>query len=261
MIVVDGAVDLPEEALAWGDVCTVPARVHVDGAPFEGLPASFWRALRDGRPVATAAPSVSDLADAYRRDTSVLAVHVSGELSLTVARAREAAARVAGPVLVVDSGSLSVGAGLAALDARRLLAGSTSFDDARRAAAALAERVHTFAVVEDPAWLVRSGRTGVLPAHVAMHRPLVLAVHGRPVVLGQPKDRWSALKHLARRIHDHWLVGASAWALGHADAADVERAAALLAGALGGPPAFVVPVDPTVGAHLGPDALVVGVLH
>jgi DegV family protein with EDD domain len=267
VIVVDGAVDLPEEAVAWADVITVPARVRVDGQPFEGLPGAFWQALRDGRSVATTAPSVTDLAAAYERGEPVVAVHVSGDLSLTIARAREAADRSTSPVTVVDSGSLSVGAGLAALEARRLAAAPADSatpslsGDVHRALEHLPARVHTFAVVEDPAWLVRSGRAGFVTGHVSTRRPVLLAVHGRPVVLDQPRDRRGAVKHLARRVHDHGLADAAAWALGHADADDAEDVTGVLAAVFGRPPMFVVPVDAAVGAHLGPDSLVVGVMR
>lgn len=260
-VVVDGAVDLPPEALAWADVRTVPAHVLVGGEPFDGLPAALWEALRGGRSVATTAPTVSELADAFGQGTPIVAVHVSGELSLTVVRAREAAERVPGPVTVVDSGSLSVGAGLAAVEARRIQATATSYEEAGHLLRELPGRVHTLAVVADPAWLVRSGRGGIVPGRVSTRHPVILAVHGRPVVLEQPKDRRAVVRHLARRIHDHGLAAATDWALGHADAADVDAVAEVLAGTFGRPPAFVVPVDVTVGVHLGPDALVVGVLR
>jgi DegV family protein with EDD domain len=264
VIVVDGAVDLPEEAVAWADVVAVPARVRVDGQPFEGLPAAFWRALRDGRSVATTAPSVTDLATAYGCGEPVVAVHVSGDLSRTVARAREAAGRAVGRVTVVDSGSLSVGAGLSALEARRLVAASAasaSFEDVRRALEHLPERVHTFAAVEHPTWLVRSGRAGFVTGHLSTRRPVLLAVHGRPVVLDQPRDRRGVVKLLARRVHDHGLADAAVWALGHADAGDIEDVTGVLTAMFGRPPAFVVPVGAAVGAHLGPDSLVLGVMR
>lgn len=260
-IVVDGAVDLPPEALAAADVRMVPAHVHVDGEPFDGPPAMFWDLLRSGRSMATAAPTVNDLADAFEKAGPVVAVHVSGELSTTVRRAREAAERMPGLVTVVDSGSLSVGAGLAAVEARQILATAPTYDEVLRLLQHLPGRVHTLAVVEDPAWLLRSGRAGIVPAHVSMRRPVVLAVRGRPVVLEQPKDRRAVVKQLARRIHDRGLAASTNWALGHGDATDVGTVTDVLAGTFGRPPAFVVPVDPTVGVHLGPDALVVGIIR
>jgi fatty acid-binding protein DegV len=69
------------------------------------------------------------------------------------------------------------------------------------------------------------------------------------------------VKHLVRRIHDHGLAPARQWALGHADAGDAGSVTDLLTEAFGQRPAFVVPVDITVGVHLGPDSLVVGILR
>ena len=52
----------------------------------------------------------------------------------------------------------------------------------------------------------------------------------------------------------------AAWALGHGDAADVDTVVRGFSHYLGHAPAFVTHLDPTVGVHLGPDSLVVGVL-
>lgn len=51
-----------------------------------------------------------------------------------------------------------------------------------------------------------------------------------------------------------------AWALGHGDAADVDAVVKGFSHYLGQAPAFVSLLDPTVGVHLGPESLVVGVL-
>lgn len=261
VIVVDGAVDLPAELAAAPDVRSVPAAVYVDDQPFDGSTDEFWRAVRGGRSVTTTAPTVSALVDAFAADEAVVAVHVSGELSLTVARAREAAERRGGALVVVDSGSLSVGAGLVAVEAGRQLARSEGFADVARAARQLPDRLHTFAVVADPSRLVRSGRAGIVAHQVSTHRPVVLAVRGRALLLGQPKDRARAIGDVARRVQDHLRAPEAHWAVGHGDASDVDRAVAVMAEAFGTPPDFVVPVDPTVGSHLGAEALVVAVLR
>lgn len=262
MIVVDGAVDLPPEAAGAADaeVRSVSGDVYVDGLPFHGTPQQFWSKVRHGCPVATTAPTVSRLLQAFEASLPVVAVHVSGALSQTVSRAREAAQRLAGPAVVVDSGSLSVGAGLVATEARRLLAGPATFAAAAAAVPGVTERLHTFAVVADSAWLVRSGRAGIVPRHASMRRPMVLAVRGRALLLDQPRDRHRAVAQLAERARHHAAGVGARWALGHGDLADVEAQAAALAASLGGPPEFLVAMNPTVGAHLGPDALVLAVL-
>lgn len=260
MIVVDGAVDLPPDLVGSPDVRTVPSSVFVESAPFDGPPEVFWRALRQGRAVSTGAPTVSALADAYAGGPAI-AVHVSGELSLTVSRALEAAQRGAGGVAVVDSGSLSVGAGLVAVETLRLMQQCAGYDAASAAARHLPGRLHTFAMVNDPGSLVAGGRAGILPEHVSMRRPMVLAVRGRALVLDQPRDRAGALRSLARRAGDHARVPGARWALGHGDADDVARVADQLAASFGRPATFVALVDPTVGTHLGPDALVVATLR
>lgn len=261
MIVVDGAVDLPPDMLGAADVRVVPPVLSVEGRRFDGPIEAFWEALRAGRAVGTSAPTVSALLEAYQAAGPVVAVHVSGELSQTVARGSEAADRCTGPVTVVDSGSLSVGAGLVAAAAHQAESQSPSYQAWLDLVDDLPRRLHTFGVLADPAWLVRGGRAGLVPHHVSMRRPMLLAVRGRALALDQPRDRHTLLLRLAQRVRQHGLHVDAIWALGHGDAPDVDEAVGLLSESFEAPPAFVVGVDPTVGAHLGPDALVVGVLR
>jgi fatty acid-binding protein DegV len=164
-------------------------------------------------------------------------------------------------VAVVDTRSLSVGAGIIAAAVRR------AADDPQGAASiidfaeALPDRLHTFVLVQDAEPLRRGGRAGLLPEdHVRRGRPLVLSVRGRSVLLEQPKDRSRAVRALI--AHARFSAGQAigAWALGHGDASDWEAVVAEASGPLGSPPAFAVQLDPTVGAHVGPGGVVLAAL-
>jgi DegV family protein with EDD domain len=260
LIVTDGAVDLPPALEASGRVRVVPGDIWVDDQPFTGDHREFWRTLRQGTFPSTTPPTVSALAEAYLHGDFVLALHVSAELSATVTRARQAAQRAGARVNIIDTRSLSVGAGLLAAAVDRavldLAIDETIVDDA----VALPNRLHTYVIVQHPEALRRGGRAGLLPNdHVARGKPLLLAVRGRAVVLDQPKDRARALRQLAGHARDSTDADVGHWALAHGDAADVHDVTNLFTASFGQPPDFVVPVDPTVGAHVGPDALVVGV--
>lgn len=270
LVVTDGAVDVPGEILESPHFCTVAAEVDVDHVPFTGTVEEFWMTSRRGRRPSTRPPTVSALAEAYSRSREVIAVHVSRPLSATMARADEAAAlaaRSGTTVTVVDSRSISVGAGLlvAAIHDAAVHPGSArSYATLRALAEDLPGRLHTFALVQDVASLRRSDRAGLLPnAHLSGSHPLVMAVRGRVVVLGQSRQRATARRELVRHLR-HVATrpgpGIEAWALGHGDASDIEAVADELAEATGRPASFISPIDATVGAHLGPDALVVGAL-
>jgi len=270
LIVTDGAVDVPREILGSPQVCTVPAEVDIDGQPFTGTVEEFWLATRGGRRPATRPPTVAALAEVYRRSPEVIAVHVSGQLSATMARAEAAAALASRPgatVAVVDSRSISVGAGLviAALhDAASGQGAGCSPADLTALARELPGRLHTFALVQDVGWLRRSDRAGLLPnASLSGNHPLVMAVRGRVVALGQSRQRPAAIRELVRHLRQVATrpgPDIEAWALGHGDAPDIGPVAGQLAEAIGRAASFTTPIDPTVGAHLGPDALVVGAI-
>ena len=260
LIVTDGAVDVPE-AIGSSDLLRqVPGELWGADGPLRVDRDEFWAGLRRGEYPSTSPPTVSALMRAYEHPDLVLAVHVSGELSATLQRAYEAAERVGSGVSVIDSGSLSVGAGLVVAELHRLaLAGSVpSLVDA---AQELPGRLHTFALIQEVDALRRSDRSGLLPSgHLARNHPLVVAVRGRVVPLAQPRHRASAITELSGHLQHRSGPPTVAWALGHGDAADIDSVVKGFSHYLGQAPIFVTLLDPTVGVHLGPDALVVGVL-
>jgi DegV family protein with EDD domain len=261
LIVTDGAVDLPEHLGTSPHVRTVPGQVWLNEEPVTSGPDEFWALLRQGIYPSTTPPTVNELTDAYLGSDQVCAIHVSGKLSSTLARAIEAAERAGPDVTVIDSRSLSVGTGLIAAAAHKVLESSSGHESIVAFARTLPDRLHTFAIIEHVEALRRSDRSGLIPAgHLSRHHLLLLAVRGRVVPLEQPKNRAAALKGLVS--HTRHGVGSyiGAWALGHGDAADRDALVERLSDELHGPPAFVVRLDPTVGAHVGPDAVLVGAI-
>lgn len=260
LIVVDGAVDLPPELEGSPSVRVVPSQVWVDEEPWAGDRREFWDRLRAGDHFSTSPPTVAALAAAYADGDPVIAVHVSAELSATVARAEQAAAD-RGTVTVVDSRSLSVGAGLLAAEVASAARPGVPAEVIAARARKLPSRLHTLALVQDTATLQRSGRAGLLPpGHLARGRPLLLSLRGRAIPLEQVRDRAHALGQLIRHALDVSGSGGISWALGHGECHDVTEITSRLAGHLGGAPRYVTALDPAVGAHVGPDAIIVGLL-
>jgi DegV family protein with EDD domain len=261
LVVTDGAIDLPEELERSPLLRSVPGAVRMGDEPLTGGPDDFWSLLRRGIYPSTSPPTVSALADAYQYPGLVLAVHVSAQLSATMTRAREAAARSAPEVVLIDSRSLSVGAGLVAAAAHRAIQESSDSGQITDFASSLPERLHTFALIQEIESLRRSDRLGLLPgAHLDQNHPLVLAIRGRVVPLSQPRHRVRALKDLAGHLVRSAGSRSGAWALGHGDASDLDAVVEQLSRAVGRPPAFVARLDPTVGAHAGPESIVVGAI-
>ena len=260
LIVTDGAVDIPDDLITSNLVAQVPGEIWGPDEPLEVDRAEFWAGLRRGEYPSTTPPTISALMSAYQHPDLVIALHVSGQLSATVQRAHEAAERVGSGVSVIDTGSLSVGAGLIVSELHEV-ARSESAPSLVDVARSLPSRLHTFALVQDVDALRRSDRSGLLPSsHLARNHPMVLAIRGRVVPLAQPRQRSGALTELARHLRHRPGPNPRAWALGHGDAPDVASVVSDLSKVMEGDPAFVTYLDPTVGVHLGPDSLVVGVL-
>lgn len=261
-LVVDGAVDLPTDLARAPHVGVANQEIWVDGAPFGGDSDRFWSRLRAGERFSTTPPTVTALAEAYAAGAgrSVCAVHVSKDLSATVRHAREAATRVPGPVLIVDSKSLSVGAGLVAFLAEQLFSEEGDWTRLATSVPRIPERVHTFVVVQDHEPLRRSERIKLLPTtRLNHHHPVLLAVHGRALALAQPRDRSAALQQLVVHARRSAAGAVAGWAVGHGDAADSPQVTEHLTAALGSPPLFCCTIDPIVGVHVGADAIVVAV--
>lgn len=261
LIVTDAAVDLPPALAGSGRVRVVSGEVWLGDERFEGGDEQFWKALRAGAVFSTTPPTVSALTEAYRHPGPVVALHVSARLSATVARAHEAGPRAGPAVTVVDTRSLSAGAGLVAAAVDRAAHGPAGAASVADLALRLPERLHTFVIVQDVGALRRSGRAGLLPNHhLTKGHPVVAAVRGRVVMLDQPKDRARALRRLATHARQSSGPTITRWSLGHGDAGDLDDVVDQLCGSFGSEPEFVVPIDPTVGVHVGVDAVVVGVM-
>src|SRR5690606_21446088 len=124
-VVTDSAACLPAElAAAWG-VTVVPLQVTIDGTSWlegaEGLGAKVLEALQEGRSASTSQPSVGACVEALSAAAegaeAVVVVTLSSKMSGTYSVMELAAKEVGVPVRVVDSRTIALGHGFAALSA------------------------------------------------------------------------------------------------------------------------------------------------
>lgn len=258
-VVTDGAADLPFELAARSKIDVVRGPVRLDGNHWEGDPSQFWGLLRRGeRLPATDAPAVADLSASYKNDGPVMAVHVSAELSRTVAHASAAAADAGVEVEVVDTRSLSVGTGLVAVAAAEAVEAGVQWDRLRALVAAWVDEVHVHGIIDDTQLLARGGRAGLVTARLSKHSPRhVVAVKGRVIPVCQVRHRREAIREMITHIREHVPHGAARWAVGHGDARDIDDVVERLVPAFGCDPAWVTLLGAPVGSHMGPDALAV----
>ncbi|MGI5215620.1 DegV family protein [Plantactinospora sp. CA-290183] len=173
-VVTDSTAYLPTELVERDRLTVVPLTVVLDGTEgLEGIdvfPADAARALGARRAsVSTSRPAPEQFVRTYRRllaagATGVVSVHLSAELSGTVAAARLAAAEVGERVDVVDARSTGMGLGFPALAAAAAAAGGAKLTEVRRAAVDAIGRTSTFFYVDTLEFLRRGGRINAAEA-------------------------------------------------------------------------------------------------
>lgn len=258
----------------------------IDGERYhEGVdlrPADLLAALTAGRRVTTSQPSPAVFARAYARAVErgareIVSVHLSGELSGTVRAAELAALAAPVPVHVVDSRSVAMGLGLAAVAAAELVAGPHPAGGGLMGAAvgadgaAAAERARQVAASTSTVFLLdslehlrRGGRIGATAAAMGTLlglRPLLALRSGRIEVIEKVRSRRAARERLETlTIKDAARRGAAQVAVHHLGQPDV---AANLAGQLEAwlgdcvGEVSVSEISAVIAAHVGPGLLAV----
>lgn len=173
-VVTDSTAYLPAELAGRYALTVVPLTVVINGVEgregVEVSPADVARALGQRRvQVATSRPAPEQFARAYRRlletgASGVASIHLSAELSGTVAAATLAAAEFGDRVSVVDSRSTGMGLGFPALAAGAAATAGADLAGVRRAALVAIDRTQTFFYVDTLEFLRRGGRINAAEA-------------------------------------------------------------------------------------------------
>ncbi|MCD0453558.1 DegV family protein [Actinocorallia sp. API 0066] len=207
-IVTDSSAYLPPELLARYGIGVVPLQIIIGGTVRDDgvdiTSADAAEALRSWQPVSTSRPSPDRFAHAYKAASgagadAIVSVHLSGDMSGTLECARMAAAEAPVPVEVVDSRTIGMSLGFAALaGAEAAEAGAGLAEVAavvrRRAAASSA-----LFYVDTLEHLRRGGRIGAaatLLGSALMVKPLLNLADGRIAPLEKVRTSAKALSRL-----------------------------------------------------------------
>jgi fatty acid kinase fatty acid binding subunit len=268
-IITDSTAYLPAELTDRHRLTVVPLQVAVGGeVRAEGVDitaSEAAQALRDWHPVTTSRPSPERFAHAYgvaaaNGAAGVVSVHLSAAMSGTVETARLAAANAPLPVRVVDSGTIGMGLGFAALSAAVAAAGGASLDEAADAAERRAAGSRSLFCVDTLEHLRRGGRIGAaatLLGSALMVKPLLNIVDGRIAPLEKVRTTARALarmEELAVEFAAEHAVDAAVQHLGAKGRAET-LAARLRERIPGLGDLYVGEVGPVIGAHAGPGML------
>lgn len=263
-VVTDSTACVPPEVVDVTGLAVVPLQVIIDGvAHREGVDLSPGRlvdALRSRATVTTSQPAPEEFARVYERMAArgareVVSVHLSGDLSGTVASARLAAETSSVPVHVVDSRTVAMGLGFAALGAAHVAAEGADADAVARAAA---DRAHTSSVrfaVDSLEHLRRGGRLGPVAATLGTVlglRPVLGVRDGRLEVVEKVRTSVRARSRLVElTLADVRSRGRCEVAVHHLGRPEVaEELAESLRAEVGS--VRVAEVSAVLGAHVGP---------
>lgn len=241
-VVTDSTADMTRAIAEQNDIHVVPLNVTIGDETFEDgvlTQAEFFERMRSA-PVlpTTSQPSVGVLAEAYGRALktadSVIALHVSSQLSGVVETAYAAAKQFDGRVHVFDSRNLSWGLGWQVLEAAAASREGLGVSDALARLERARERVKIIVSIDSLENLRRGGRIGAVASRLGsllnIKVTIVVDPSGAFVPLGRSRGDGAALTGMLDWISEQ-MGGAEGgkFAVGHAMSAEkADRLAAAI---------------------------------
>ena len=269
-IVTDSTAYLPTERARELDITVVPLHVLIGGESYseggEGAEVVL-AALRSGATATTSQPSPETFLDVYRKRAElgfegVVSIHLSSLLSGTYESAVLAAAQSPIPVRVIDSRSVAMGLGFAAISAALAADDGAPIDEVAEVAKLRAAATRSFFTTPNLEHLRRSGRVSrgaALLANALNVLPILSVENGEVVALEKVRTKARALarvEELAALCAQHGTVDIAVHHLGEPDLAD-EVAARLHKSIHQIGEVVMSELGAVVGAHTGPGTLAV----
>ncbi|MBK6762908.1 MAG: DegV family protein [Micrococcales bacterium] len=270
-VVTDSTACLTVDLLKQSGLTVVPIHVVVDGRTFlDGVDitsAEVAAALSRFATVSTSKPTPLQFLDAYAAAAeagadSIVSVHLSASLSGTYDAARLAARDAPIPVEVVDTRSIAMGLGFAALNAARAAqAGADQVATAEVARRTAADSQVLF-YVDTLEFLRRGGRIGKASAWLGSAlrvKPLLHVVDGEVAPLEKARTANRALGRLADLAEEAAQGRRVQVAVQHLDAQDRAEGVAQRLREHLRTDVLVCEVGAVMGVHVGPGLVAIAV--
>jgi DegV family protein with EDD domain len=263
-IVTDSTSDLPQDVVGAYGIEVVPTYINVDGRSYLDIVELPRQTFYERLPYYTSPPTTSTpgpdrLLQVYDRlvdegATAIVSIHVAGSLSGFVDTAQLAARQMTSvPVMVVDSGQLSLGLGLLALEAAKAATSGAAPDEIVSRVNEKARRTTSFAILDTLEYLRRSGRLSWLQSSLGAIlnvKPLLTLRQGE-LAMERTRTRKRAIGQLLAYVKGLGPLAEAALVHTHSQTRLEElkqRAAHLLPDG----DIFTEDVTPALGVHLGP---------
>ncbi|TDO30614.1 DegV family protein with EDD domain [Kribbella sp. VKM Ac-2527] len=269
-VVTDSTAGLSAHEVLRHPLTVVPLQVVIGGTSYDDGATSAYavaEALKTFTPVSTSRPAPQTFTDTYAAcadagASSIVSIHLSGDMSGTFEAAMIGAKESPIPVRVVDSRSLGMGLGFPVLAAAAAAAeGATQFEVEAAARARMAT-VSAYFYVDTLEYLRRGGRIGAAQALLGTAlavKPLLTISGGRIIPLEKVRTSSRAIARLADIAVQRAGTGPVQVAVHHL--ANLDKAQTLADGLSDRLPEadeiVLREVGAVIGAHVGPGLLAV----
>jgi len=269
-VVVDSTAYIPAELVKQYNLHVIPLHVNWAGQSLRDnvdiTPNEFYKKLVEAKEMPTTSqPSAGEFFDFYSElaETAdhIISLHISSELSGTVASAHAAAKLMEDfPIEIVDSYSTSMGLGYMALAAAQALEQGADYKEAANAARAIIPHMHVVFAVDTLEFLHRGGRIGGAQrffGSMLSIKPLLQLENGRIEALEKVRTKRKAVQRLLEIGLERSANASKVYAaVAHAASpAEAESLAAQVEDQLHPTALHVVELSPVIGTHTGPGAL------
>ena len=269
-VVVDSTAYIPQALIEQYNMHVIPLLVNWSGESLRDnvdiTPDAFYTRLESAKEMpSTSQPSAGEFYDLYSKVAeeaeSIVSIHISSELSGTIASAH-AAAQLMGdfPIEIVDSLSTSMGLGYMALAAARTVENGADYKEAAEAGRALIGNARVAFVVDTLEFLHRGGRIGgaqrMLGSMLSL-KPLLELQEGKIEALDKVRTKRKAVQRLLNIMVES-CEGKSVVHAAVANAASPQEAQSLadeLQKRLNPAELYIVHISPVIGTHTGPGTL------
>lgn len=252
-------------------LAVVPIRVVVDGRTYrDGVDITsdeVSSALSSGAAVSTSKPTPQEFLQAYTLAyeagaSEIVSVHVSSALSGTYDSARLAARGLPVPVTIVDSQTIAMGLGFAAIAAGHAVRGGADAEQAAETARRSAAESSVLFYVDTLEFLRRGGRIGKASAWLGgalRVKPLLHVENGVVAPLEKARTASRALARLAELAEESAEGRRVRLAVQHLDAPERADATARRLEEHLHTEVVVCEVTAVMGVHVGPGVVAVTV--
>jgi DegV family protein with EDD domain len=270
-IVTDSTCDLPAETIRQNGIHVIPLYVHMNGRSYlDGYDLSreeFYDRIENSHPhPTTAAPGTDTFIAMYQKIADlgadgIVSIHVAKSLSNTCNSAELAAKEMAKtiPIVVIDSGQLSLGLGMLVLSAAARASSGATLQDIEATIREASGRTVAYAWLNTLDYLRRSGRLSFMKNSLASLldiKPIMKMENGEAKMesVRTKKRAMARVLELVEKLGPIESIGIT-----HFNAsADVFALKTLLQPLLPAHlPIIENSVTPTLGAHVGPGAVCV----